>query len=206
VPTNGRLRPPTPGEILSLATDGTRAYLGHTSHTIDVVDVESGQQLRQIEATASPVSLAASPEGRLLAAGTFTGTVDLWETASGRRLESLKGQTALVAGLDFSPDGTMLAVSSRDGSTRLWDITANQFLATVGSRKPGAERVRFFPDGRRLAIGYRDGEIEIRDLQYFFRHAAGSAEYQLQLFRKSGESFPRADEVLAWSRGVLAGR
>jgi WD40 repeat protein len=108
--------------------------------------------------------------------------------------------------LDFSPDGTLLAVSSRDGSTRLWDVATHQFLATIGSRVPGAEQVRFLPDGRRLAIGYADGVVEIRDVNYFFRHVAGSAEFQLNLLRKTGEIFPRADEVLAWSRGILSNR
>jgi hypothetical protein len=43
-------------------------------------------------------------------------------------------------------------------------------------------------------------------VNYFFRHVAGSTEYQLGLLRKTGERFPRADEVLAWSRGILSGR
>jgi hypothetical protein len=62
--------------------------------------------------------------------------------------------------------------------------------------------VRFLPDGRRLAIGYEDGEVEIRDLHYFFRYAAGHTEYELRLFRDGGESFPRSGEVVAWSRGL----
>jgi hypothetical protein len=40
-------------------------------------------------------------------------------------------------------------------------------------------------------------------VNYFFRHVAASAEFQLDLLRKAGEVFPRADEVLAWSRGIL---
>ena len=127
----------------------------------------------------------------------------MWETETGRRLPELKGPTALITGLDFSADGSLLALSSRDGSTRLWDVASRQWLATVASRKPGAERVRFLPDGRRLAIGYEDGEVEVRNLEYFFRYAAGNAEYQLRLLRNAGESFPRSDEVLSWSRQLL---
>jgi hypothetical protein len=61
--------------------------------------------------------------------------------------------------------------------------------------------VRFL-DGRRLAIGYADGAVEVRDLDYLFRYAAGQTEYQLKLFGDRGVQFPRAAEVLAWARSV----
>jgi WD40 repeat protein len=136
-----------------------------------------------------------------VAAGTWLGAVDIWQADTGRKIQSLIGQTAVIGGLAFSPDGTLLAVSSRDGSTRLWDMGTGQWLATIAARKSGAERVRFV-DGRHLAIGYADGAVEVRDLDYFFRHAAGQAEYQLKLFRDRGEPFPRAGEALAWARSA----
>jgi eukaryotic-like serine/threonine-protein kinase len=191
------------GDVLALATDGIRIFVGRNTHFIEVLDVKTSQTIRELRTAAAVYSLALSPDNRLLAAGTFSGVVNIWEVESGRQLESLKGQTALVNGLDFSPDGTLLAVSSRDGSTRLWDVATHQFLATVATRVPGAEQLRFLPDGRRLAIGYADGVLELVDVNYYFRHVAGSAAFQLDLLRKTGELFPRAEEVLAWSRGIL---
>jgi hypothetical protein len=85
----------------------------------------------------------------------------------------------------------------------LWDITTRQWLATVATRRAGAERVRFFPDNRHLAIGYADGELEIRDLQYFFRHAAGNAAYRLRLLDAADESRSQAEKVIAWSQRFL---
>jgi hypothetical protein len=79
-------------------------------------------------------------------------------------------------------------------------------LATIATRNAGAERLRFLPDSRLLAIGYGDGEVEIRDLDYFFRYAAGNADYQLRLLRDAGETLPRADDVLAWTRQILDAR
>jgi hypothetical protein len=38
----------------------------------------------------------------------------------------------------------------------------------------------------------------------FQRARAGHAESELRLFREAGESFPRSDEVLAWSRGIVS--
>ena len=191
------------GEVLALATDGTRLFLGRNTHSIAVLDVKTSETIRELKTFAAVYSLALSPDRRLVAAGTFSGVVNLWEVESGRQLESLKGQTALVNGLDFSADGKLLAVASRDGSTRLWDVETHQFLATVATRVPGAAQLRFLPDGRRLAIGYEDGILELVDVDYYFRHVAGSAAFQLDLLSKTGELFPRAQEVLAWSRGIL---
>jgi WD40 repeat protein len=120
-------------------------------------------------------------------------------------VRDLKGQTAVIYSLDLSDDGALLASASRDGTTRLWDVSG-QFLATVAVRRSGTTWARFFPDGRRLALGYEDGEVEVRDLDHFFRYAAGQTAYQLRLFGNVGESFPQADQVLAWGRTILANR
>jgi WD40 repeat protein len=203
---NLRVIPPSGTEVLALASHGTRVFAAHRSQTVIARDVHAGDEIRRWRPSSSPFSLALTPEGRLLAAGTWLGAVDVWEAESGRPVASLKGQTALATSVDFSIDGSLLAVASRDGTTRLWDVAASQSLATIAARRVGAERVRFLPGDRRLAIGYIDGLVEIRDLDYFFRHAAGNADYQLRLLRQGGELFPRADDVLAWSRRVLAPR
>jgi WD40 repeat protein/serine/threonine protein kinase len=191
-------------EVLALASHGSRLFIAHRNTFVVIRDAATGAEIRRLQPSASPFSIAVTPDGRMFAAGTWPGIVNMWETETGRRLPELKAPTALVHGLDFSADGSLLALSSRDGSTRLWDVASRQWLATVASRKPGAERVRFLPDGRRLAIGYEDGEVEVRNLEYFFRYAAGNAEYQLRLLRNAGESFPRSDEVLSWSRQLRA--
>jgi WD40 repeat protein len=192
------------GDIVGLAVRGRRLFLAHGNRVVTEVDDPSGREVRRFTTSSSPFSIAVSPDATTLAAGTFTGTVFLWDLTTGAATE-LKGQTRLVNGVDFSPDGRMLASASRDGTTRLWDVATGNWLATIGSRTPGAERVRFFPDGWRIAIAYEDGDIEIRNIQYFFRYAAGHAEYQLRLFRDKGESFPRAGQVLEWARGILSG-
>ncbi len=198
--------PSKDGEPLSLASHGSLVFAGHTNHALVVRDARTGEERRRMKTNAAPFSIAVTPNGRYVAVGTYSGVVDVWEVESGRQLESIKGQTTLVYGLDFSPDGTLLAISSRDGMTRLWDVTAQQPLAVVASRRSAAERVRFLPDSRHLAISYVDGSVEVIDLNHFFRYVAGNAEFQLNLLRQAGETFPRGDDVLAWSRQILAGR
>jgi WD40 repeat protein len=193
------------GEVVALAVHGRTLHTAHGSRAIVMRDISTGREIRRMVGASVPFSIAVTPDGRILAAGTYLSATDLWDTQTGQRVAELKGQTAMIAGVDVSPDGTLIASASRDGSTRLWSVRG-QLLTTVATRSFPAERVRFLPDRRRLAIVYADGEVEIRDLDYYFRYAAGQAEYQLRLLRQAGESFPRAHEVLAWSRRVLSTR
>src|SRR5262245_61994424 len=67
------------------------------------------------------LSVAWSPDGKLLAAGTYPGTVILWEMPRGRERASLHGHGPAVYSVAFSPDGTTLASGGADGTVRLWD-------------------------------------------------------------------------------------
>ena len=201
-----RETPSTDGEILALAAQGPHVFAAHVEYAVKVIDARSGRETGRMKASSAPFSIAVSPDGRHLAVGTYLGAVDVFDVASGRQIDSVKGPTALTNGVDFSADGALLAIASRDGTTRIWDVTTRRSLAVVASRRVNAERVRFLPDGRRLAIGYANGDLELVDLQHYLRHVAGNAEYRLRVFREAGEVFPRADEVIAWSRQMLNGR
>jgi eukaryotic-like serine/threonine-protein kinase len=200
-----RIEPPTgtANEILALASHESHLFVAHREMLVVMRDAASARELRRFKSSHTPFSLAVAPDGRLLAVGTWSGLVDVFDVASGQKLHTMKGPTGFITALDFSAHGGLLAFSSRDGSTRVWDVASGQWLATVASRRVGAERVRFFADGRRLAIGYADGEVEIRDLHYFFRYAAGHADHRLRVLTAAGESFPRSDTALAWSRQFL---
>ena len=193
-----------PVEANVLLARGPHLFVGHGSRVVILRDRVTGRELRRYATTSAPFALALTRDERLLAAGTYLGAVCVFDVQTGRLIGELSGPTAMATSLDFSPDDRLLAVTSRDGSTRLWDVTTRQWLATVARRTPGAERARFLPDGRRLAIAYEDGVVAIHDLQYFFRHVAGHADYQLGLLSAAGERFPRADEALAWTRSLLA--
>src|SRR5215212_10612015 len=77
-----------------------------------------------------------SPDGRLLATGTFrSNTIKLWETATNRKLRGLSssGQTApgLAAAIAFSRDSRLIAASSADNSVKIWDVNSGRELQTL---------------------------------------------------------------------------
>jgi WD40 repeat protein len=84
-------------------------------------DVEAGEHLRTLE-SAYTLSLAFSPHGAMLAAGSFDGRVILWEAETGELLRTFEGHSSPVYSVAFSPDGATLASGSSDGTVILWDV------------------------------------------------------------------------------------
>jgi WD40 repeat protein len=60
--------------------------------------------------------------GTKLASESSGGTVTLWDTETGERLEILEGHTDSVESVAWSPDGTKLATGSVEGTIVLWDV------------------------------------------------------------------------------------
>jgi hypothetical protein len=95
--------------------------------------------------------VAVSPNGRLLASGSYDRTVRLWRLPSGDALAALHGHGNSVMSVAFSPDGSTLASASFDGTLRLWGVASRRCLAVLLPLPEGW--VAFTPDGHRYRLG-----------------------------------------------------
>jgi WD40 repeat protein len=109
-------------------------------------------------------SLAVSPDGRLVAAGTVNREIKLWSLADGTELRSLAGHAGSVGAVAFSPDGRIVASGSADKMIKLWDVTSGRQLATLAGHTSWIGCLAFSSDGQTLASSGGDKTIRLWDV------------------------------------------
>lgn len=115
-------------------------------------------------------SVVLSPDGKLLATGSYDQKIKLWDTATGAEVRTLAGHNGAVYGLAFRPDGKVLASASGDSTVKLWEVTTGKRLDTFSQPTKEQYTVAFSPDGRRLVAGGVDNRIRL------YAVSAGAAE------------------------------
>ena len=156
-------------DILGLAfsPDGKELAIANPTGIL-VVDTITSQQivfLAMNNVAMAGVSIAFSPDGTKLAAGSDDRTIHLWDTVFWNPLTSLTGHEGTVFSIAFSHDGKTLASTSQNGTVRLWDIGTSKELGTslTGHRKR-VFSVAFSSDDKMLASGGEDGSIMLWDV------------------------------------------
>jgi len=115
----------------------------------------------------SVLSVALSPDGKLLAAGTANGEVRIWQMENRRLLHTCKGHTDWVRSIAFSADGKILASGSHDRTIRLWDVDTGQCTGIFTEHQNRVRAVAFSPADEKplLASSSDDRTIRIWDAQ-----------------------------------------
>lgn len=111
------------------------------------------------------LSVAFSPAGDLLAAGTATGEIWLYRVDDGMPLQICQGHTDGVWALSFSPDGQLLASGSDDQTVRIWQLPTGKQHSLFTTHTDRVRAVSFSPDGSMLASGSNDQQICLWNVQ-----------------------------------------
>jgi len=172
----------TDGKQYAAGTNGAGGELQEAGE-VRVWDAEKGKLLHSFKVKpevdygewASAGDVAFTPDGKRVAAPVTAGSrgapaglliedtgasVAVWELATGKSTQPVKGLKASVGRVVFSSDGKRLATAGSDKIVRLWEMETGKELAAL----PYPDQVNvvaFSPSGKSLAGGSQDGSIRI---------------------------------------------
>ena len=145
------------GPSLAISPDGQ--FLAVASGIgVWLYDVATFRELSLLPTKSVVYAVSFSPDGSTLAAGVETGTIQLWNVASGTNIATLSEpprRGVPVNSVSFSPDGRLLASASRLDTINLWDLESGLHIATLAEGRQTGFLVRnsvlFSPNGSILA-------------------------------------------------------
>lgn len=104
--------------------DGSMLAAAGFDGSVILWDTSSWERVRETTIDNAVLSLAFSPDGMVLAAGTETGEVEFLDVETGQRIGgAVAGQRDWVNTVAFTPDGRTLVAGSEDGSIALFDAS-----------------------------------------------------------------------------------
>ncbi len=181
------------GRVLTVALSPTGKVLawGGYQGGVELWDIDRRQVLGKplstplrgpLEGFANFVSsVAFSPDGQTLAAGTIAG-VQLWDISTGQPVgeplvhqtdpaksvtpawshRGLVGSSGYVTSVAFSPDGKIVGSGNDDGTIDLWDLATRRPIGkALAGHRASVTSVSFSPDGRILASGSEDETVRL---------------------------------------------
>jgi WD40 repeat protein len=152
---------------LTITRDGkVLATASAVSFDLKLWDAATGHEKATLKGHTLPVtSLAFSPDGKILASGSFDEKVQLWDVTTGKKLATIKGPSSGVRFVAFTAEGRTLA-SAGDvrglrapfGEFKLWDVRTARELAAI-KREGLITSWAVTADGKTVALGVFGGRF-----------------------------------------------
>jgi WD40 repeat protein len=148
----------------AISPDGLSAAMG-SGKGVSLWNLRSGEMKQALKGQRGfVISVAFSPDGKLIAGGGDENTVQLWEAEGGKSRRVLSGpdEWGHFTSVAFFPDGKTLATASNNGSKLLWDPITGKHKSLPNAQLAGP--IGFSRDGRTMAA-FASGEILLINIQ-----------------------------------------
>jgi WD40 repeat protein len=156
-----------------------QAYLQDvTLHHVNFTDADLSNSVFA-QTLGSVLSVAFSPDGKLLATSDADGEIRILNAADGKQLFSCKEHHQWVWSITFSPDSQIFASSGEDKTVRLWDVNTGRCFQQLEAHTNWVWSIAFCPEGQTLASGSEDQTIKLwqvntgRCIKTFEGHSKG---------------------------------
>jgi WD40 repeat protein len=116
------------------------------------------------ETFGSVLCIAMSLDGAMVAAGTTSNDIYIWESSSTNSVAVLRGHQGWVRSISFSPDGQWVASASQDRTVRLWSVMTGECLMILHTAPSAVWAVIFSLDGQFLVSGGDDNTLRLWDV------------------------------------------
>ncbi|OOQ86391.1 putative vegetative incompatibility WD repeat protein [Penicillium brasilianum] len=111
--------------------------------------------------TNSVRSVIFAPDSRILASGSFDGTIWLWDTTAVASQQTVKDYSDSITSIAFSPDCALLLSTSKNGMVGLWNVAMGVLKQNLEGHLNKVLSVAYSPDGQMLASTSGDNTVRI---------------------------------------------
>ncbi|HKB35135.1 MAG TPA: hypothetical protein VKD72_01695, partial [Gemmataceae bacterium] len=151
-------------DAVAFHPNNRQVAVGRASGTVGIFDLESGEEVREINLMTRPQRLAFSPDGKKLAVACFAGKqVQIHDLETGESLQNWDEPTS-PWGVAWHPTLPLLAVWTADFGIHLCNAQTGAIRAVLRGHQTPVVQAGFSPSGDRLWSWSWDGTTRVWDL------------------------------------------
>jgi WD40 repeat protein len=157
---------PLPAIDVALSRDGLTLAMIPFEGNLALYHIDEGKEPRRRHATLPDerlTSVAFAPNDRWVVTSGVSGTVSVWETASGSERRRFEGDKIPMTAVAVSLDGRLVAAGLERGIVRVWHLATGEKLRDFTGHQ-GTVRTLAFAPGGRLFSASLDGSAFLWDV------------------------------------------
>lgn len=150
-------------QLVWLPTRNALLTVGQQDQTVRLWGVAAGAEtavLFDYATYSQALWVAWAPKDERLAVGTAEGTVQIWDSTTGRIVSVLGGHEQGLQAVAWSPDGRLVATAGRpDNNVKIWEAETGALLAELTGHTATIAAVAWSPDSTQVAASGADSQL-----------------------------------------------